>query len=475
MLFGDQIGDLHQEPAVDLGDVEDVVHAQAAAEGVADNPDTLRARRRQKLSDALGGVRRVQIDLGIEAHGIGFQPAHRLLQGFLQVAADGHHLAHGFHLRGEHRIGGGELLEVEARNLGDHVIDGRLEGGRGGTAGDLVLQLIKGVAHRQLGGHLGDREAGGLGGQRRGAGHPRVHFDHHHAAGVRAHAELHVGAAGFHADLAQHRQGGVAHHLEFLVGERLRRRHGDRVTGVHAHRVEVLDGTHDDAVVVLIADNLHLVLFPAQQRFVDQQLVGGRQVEAAGTDFLELFLVVRHPAAGAAHRERRPDNGREAQLLLDLPGFLHGFGDLRLGALQADVLHRLVEAVAVLGLVDGVGVGADHLDTEFVQNAVALQIERAVQRGLAAHGGQQRVRTLALNDLGHRFPGDGFDVGGVGHGRIGHDGGRVGIHQNHPEAFLAQGLARLGTGVVELAGLADHDRTGANDEDALNISPFRHV
>ena len=244
---------------------------------------------------------------------------------------------------------------------------------------------------------------------------------------------------------------------------------------MHAHRVEVLDGTHDDAVVVLIADNLHLVFFPAQQRLVDQQFVGGRQVEAAGTDFLELFLVVGHPAAGAAHRERRPDNRRKAQLLLDFPGLVHGFGDLRLGTLQADVLHRLVEAVAVLGLVDGVGVGADHFDVELGQYAVALQIQRAVQRGLAAHGGQQRVRTLALNDLGHRFPGDGFDVGGVGHGRIGHDGGRVGIHQNHPKAFLAQGLARLGTGVVKLAGLADHDRTGANDEDALNISPFRHV
>ena len=42
---------------------------------------------------------------------------------------------------------------------------------------------------------------------------------------------------------------GVAHALVLLVGERHRRRDGDRVAGVHAHRIEVLDRADDDDVV----------------------------------------------------------------------------------------------------------------------------------------------------------------------------------------------------------------------------------
>src|SRR2546421_9737511 len=39
-------------------------------------------------------------------------------------------------------------------------------------------QLIEGVTHRELGGDLGDRKAGRLGGERRGARHARIHLDH---------------------------------------------------------------------------------------------------------------------------------------------------------------------------------------------------------------------------------------------------------------------------------------------------------
>jgi hypothetical protein len=42
-------------------------------------------------------------------------------------------------------------------------------------------------------------------------------------------------------------------------------RDGDRVAGVHAHRVEVLDGADDDAVVLVVAHDLHLEFLPAEQ------------------------------------------------------------------------------------------------------------------------------------------------------------------------------------------------------------------
>ena len=65
----------------------------------------------------------------------------------------------------------GELLEGEARDLDDDVVDRRLEAGRR-DPGDVVGQLVQRVADRELGGDLGDREAGRLRRQRRGARRP---------------------------------------------------------------------------------------------------------------------------------------------------------------------------------------------------------------------------------------------------------------------------------------------------------------
>ncbi len=109
-----------------------------------------------------------------------------------------------------------------------------------------------------------------------------------------------------------------------------------------------------------------------------------------------------------------------------------------------------------------------------LQHAVLGQIERAVERGLAAHGGQQRVGPLDGDDLLHHLPGDRLDVGGVRHLRVGHDGGRIGVHQDDAVALLAQRLAGLRAGVVELAGLADDDRAGADDQDALDVGALGH-
>ena len=42
-------------------------------------------------------------------------------------------------------------------------------------------------------------------------------------------------------------------------------------------------------------------------------------------------------------------------------------------------------------------------------------------------------------------------------------------------AFLAQGLAGLGAGIIELAGLADDDGAGADEQDLLEIGAFGHA
>ena len=53
--------------------------------------------------------------------------------------------------------------------------------------------------------------------------------------------ELHVRSARLDPDATQHREGVVAHRLVLDVRQGLDGGHGDRVAGVDAHRIEVLD------------------------------------------------------------------------------------------------------------------------------------------------------------------------------------------------------------------------------------------
>ncbi len=69
--------------------------------------------------------------------------------------------------------------------------------------------------------------------------------------------------------------------------------------------------------------------------------------------------------------------------------------------------------------------------------------------------------------------GDGLDVGVVGVLRVGHDRGRVGVDQADLQALGAQHPAGLGARVVELAGLADDDRPGADHQHVVEVGSRR--
>ena len=205
--------------------------------------------------------------------------AHRLLERLLEGPADGHGLPHALHVRGELAVGQRELLERPARHLDDDVVECGLEARRR-LARDVVVDLVQRVAHGQPGGDLGDREPCGLGGERRAPGDARVHLDDDDFAGLGVHGELHVAAAGGDADLADDRLGGVAQLLVLGVGERERRRDGDAVAGVHAHRVDVLDGADDHDVVGVVAHDLELELVPAYDGLLEEDLRDRAEAQA---------------------------------------------------------------------------------------------------------------------------------------------------------------------------------------------------
>ena len=135
----------------------------------------------------------------------------------------------------------------------------------------------------------------------------------------------------------------------------------------------------------------------------------------------------------------------------------------------------VAELVAGLGPVDGGVVGADQLDAVLLQGAVLGEGDGQVERGLAAEGGQQGVRPLDLDDLGHHLGHQRLDVGAVGERGVGHDGGRVRVDQHHLEALFHQHLAGLGAGVVELARLPDDDGARTKQEDLADIGAAGHA
>jgi hypothetical protein len=308
----------------------------------------------------------------------------------------------------------------------------------------------------------------------------RVHLDDDHAPGARVHRELDVAAAGVDADLADDRDGDVAHVLVLAVGQGQRGRHGDAVAGVHAHRVDVLDGADDDDVVGLVAHDLQLVLLPAEDRLLQEHLGGRGGVEPGTGDAAQVLLRVREAGAGAAHGEGGPHDQRVTQLARGGHALVHGVADDGPGGLgveavlAGDLGDDLLELLAVLARLDRVEVGADQLDLVLLQHAGLVQRHGGVERRLAAQRGQQRVGPLLGDDLLDELGGDRLDVRGVGELRVRHDRGGVAVDQDHAEALGPQHAARLGAGVVELARLADHDRPRADHQDRLDVLTLWH-
>ena len=60
----------------------------------------------------------------------GLEAANSLPERLFERAADRHHFADRFHLRAEHGLRAGELLELPARDLDDDVIDRRFKARR---------------------------------------------------------------------------------------------------------------------------------------------------------------------------------------------------------------------------------------------------------------------------------------------------------------------------------------------------------
>src|SRR2546426_9262780 len=92
------------------------------------------------------------------------------------------------------------------------------------------------------------------------------------------------------------------------VGEGHGRGHRDRVAGVHAHGIDVLDGADDHHVVAPVPHHFQLELLPAEHAALDQRRVDGRELQRPLDVLLELRPVESDAAAGPTQRVERADH-----------------------------------------------------------------------------------------------------------------------------------------------------------------------
>ena len=243
---------------------------------------------------------------------------------------------------------------------------------------------------------------------------------------------------------------------------------------MHADRIHVLNRADDHDIVFLVAHQLEFVFLPAFDAFFDQHLVGWGIMDACACDAVQFLFVVRDAGTKATHGEAWAHDQRITELFGDLVDFFNGVCDVGTCGFCTSFLNDLFEELTILAAIDGFQRSTDQLDVVLLEHTGLTQRHGRVQRGLATQGRQQRVRTFLGDDLLENRRGNRLDVGGIRHFRIGHDGGRVGVDENDSDAFLTQHAAGLSARVIEFCGLADHNRTGADDHHGLDVCALRH-
>ena len=256
---------------------------------------------------------------------------------------------------------------------------------------------------------------------------------------------------------------------------------------MNAHRIDVFNGTDNNCIVCFVAHDLHFKFFPTQQTFIDQNLVYGRSIHSSATEMFIIITVIGHAPACSSKRKGGTDDGWKANFRKRLKRHSDPFGkisrsvckfgrsnDGRLRVFQTDAFHRFTEQFAVFSHFDGIAFGADHLNTEFFQDAHFLKRQRGVETRLPPHRRQKRIRAFFFDDFGNNLWRDGFDIGGISKFRIRHDRGRIGVYQNNPIPFFAERLTGLSTRVIKFAGLTNDNWSCADDHYRGDVGSLGH-
>ena len=448
----------------------DFFQTQTFSQRLGNNPDPLVVHHPQAASQLLHGE--ITEIIASQTVHVLFQGTNGLHQRSLKIVTDAHDLSGGLHLCGQRPLGREKLIKGQTRDFHHTVVQ------RGfkaciGLPGDSVFNLVQRISQGNLGRHLGDRISGGLGSQGRGTAHPGIHLDHtiFKAGGMQG--KLHITAAG-NLKLIDNVQSGGAKHLVLLVAQGLGRSHHNTVPRMHAHRINIFHITDGNAVACAVPHDLVLNFLPARNTALYQYLSHPGQPQTVLQNFFQLGLIICDAPAGAPQCICGTQYHRITYGISKIDTVLYIFHHQGSGAGLANTLHQILELLTSLRVADGCGCGSQKAYSVSGQKSRFLQLHPQVQPRLASQGRQNTVRLFLFNNLLQHLYGQGLDIYLVRNIFIRHDGGRVGIHQNHLHSFFLQGAAGLGSRIVKLCRLTDHNRAGADNHNTFHIWIFRH-
>ncbi len=243
---------------------------------------------------------------------------------------------------------------------------------------------------------------------------------------------------------------------------------------MNTDRVDVLDEADSDNVVLGVAYDLELELFPAGDALLNEYLAYEAGLETTLADDLQFVHIINKAAAGTAHRIGRSENDRIFQFFSDLDRFVYRVSNSGSRHLDAQAGHGVLELDSVLTTLDRVNLYADDLNAVFLEDACLGKLGTEVQSGLSAEVRKESIRALFLDDLCQSCHVQRLDICDIRYIRVCHDRSRVAVNQNDLVTELLQCFASLSTGVVKLTCLADDDRTGADDQDLVNVVFLGH-
>ena len=181
----------------------------------------------------------------------------------------------------------------------------------------------------------------------------------------------------------------------------------------------------------------------------------------------ELALVADDLHGASAQHVGRAHDQRIAELGGDQPRLLDRIGDAVLRLLEAELIEQPLEAVAILGEVDGVGRGAEDRHVGLLQRLGEL--ERRLAAELHDDAVQRAVAALGVDDLEHVLGGQRLEIEPVGGVVVGRHRLRIAVDHDGLVAGVAQREAGMAAAIVELDALADAVRSAAEDDDLLPV------
>ena len=161
-----------------------------------------------------------------------------------------------------------------------------------------------------------------------------------------------------------------------------------------AHRVNVLHITNRDYIACAVAHHLVLDFLPSGDAALHQHLSHTGKAQSVFQYFSALFRIGGNTAAGTAQSVCGTEHYRIADFFGNLQTMLYILHNIRGCHRLTDFLHGLLEHLAVLGLLDGQGRGADQAHIVFFKETCILQLHGQVKTCLSAQGGQHAVRFL---------------------------------------------------------------------------------